>query len=234
MFAGLALRLLQPLVAIGIEAAEPVFEPEPFAARAEAFKALRMAGLEPHTDIDLLILIDYDRPSYERRLHVYERGKCPVRSCLVSHGRGSGCANRLFSASFSNSPGSLATSLGLFRIEGDRPSTKFGRSIEMTGLQPGLNHLAMERMIVIHPAWYVSYDIICQNIDEENCPRLGESKGCPALTDDDFAFVLRSIRNVHNVGGRVFLYAYSGRNGSGEYLKLASASEVSPSPAGQQ
>jgi|GEM_PF-2830373 len=222
MLSGLAIRALQPLLALGMEVAqprlEPLFEPAHHHARLEAYDALKLAGLNGRTDVDLLVVIDYDRPSYERRMSIYERGTCPIRRCLVSHGRGSSSECKLFACDFSNIPGSNATSLGLFSIGRDRPSAKFGRSIELEGLQPGLNHLAKPRTIVIHPAWYVSYGVIRQNCDEESRPRLGQSKGCPALTAADFKFLLQRIREVKRVGGRVFLYAYSQRGGSGRAL----------------
>ena len=101
-----------------------------------------------------------------------------------------------------------------------RQSYKFGTSVELDGLQRGLNHLARPRKIVMHPAWYVSYDCIYQNIEEEACPRLGQSQGCPALSEEDFAFFLDRVREVRRYGGSAFLYAYSGRGRSGEALDL--------------
>lgn len=224
MFSGLAIQALQPLIAAGIQSAQPVveplFEPPDHEAREEAYQALQMAGVNPCTEVDLLVVIDFDRPSYERRLAIYERGACPIRYCLVSHGIGSGNPSKLFADGFSNQPGSNQTSLGLFQVGWARPSSKFGTSIELDGLQPGLNHLARPRKIVMHPAWYVSYDCILTNVSDEGCPRLGQSRGCPALSAKDFAFFQERTQEVQQGGGNVFLYAYSSRGGSSTALGL--------------
>lgn len=224
MFSGLAIQALQPFIALGMQAAAPVvaplFEPADHAAREEACQALKMAGVDPGTGVDLLVVIDYDRPSYERRLFIYERGACPIRRCLVSHGQGSGNHAKVYASHFSNRPGSNQSSLGLFSVGRDRASGKFGTSIELEGLQPGLNHLAHRRKIVMHPAWYVSYDCILRNVDEEGCPRLGQSQGCPALSQEDFAFFRDRTREVRRNGGNIYLYAYSRRAGSGRMLGL--------------
>jgi hypothetical protein len=89
----------------------------------------------------------------------------------VAHGRNTGddVARR-----FSNRPGSLQTSLGLF-LTGKAYRGKHGLSLRLRGLDPRLNGLAERRAIVLHGADYVSEGTIAA------LGRLGRSQGCPAV-----------------------------------------------------
>ena len=71
---------------------------------------------------------------------------------LVAHGKNSGGNIANF---FSNSPGSLATSLGLF-VTADTYIGSNGYSLRLKGLEEGVNDMAMDRAIVMHGASYVS------------------------------------------------------------------------------
>ena len=100
-----------------------------------------------------LAVIDYSRPSTERRLWIFDlqRKRLLLRD-FVAHGRKSG---ENFAQAFSNRLGSHQTSLGLFRTA-ESYRGKHGYSLRMDGLEPGLNDLARERAIVIHGAGYVN------------------------------------------------------------------------------
>ena len=84
MLGGWAMRALQPFVALGMETAEPeafvapYFEPPLTEAYEEAQWALESAGIAPRAEVDLLFVVNFDRPSYERRLGVYEQ-------CVAEH-----------------------------------------------------------------------------------------------------------------------------------------------------
>jgi hypothetical protein len=141
----------------------------------------------------LLTVIDYSMPSRMRRLWVLdlERGRVLARE-LVAHGRGTGedRAQR-----FSNRPGSLQSSLGVF-VTGRTYRGKHGLALQLRGLDAGVNDRAAERAIVMHGAWYVSPAMVSK------VGRLGRSEGCPALSPTAAPRVIRLIRN-----GSV-LYAY--------------------------
>jgi len=144
-------------------------------------------------DADVLTVIDYSRPSTEPRLWLFDLAqRTLLRRELVAHGRGSG-ENRAIR--FSNEPGSRATSLGLF-VTGGTYEGRHGRSLRLTGLEPGVNDHAGDRAIVVHGADYVSPEFAALH------GRLGRSWGCPALPRGVAQRVIDRIRG----GTPVFAY----------------------------
>jgi hypothetical protein len=142
---------------------------------------------------DRLTVIDYSRPSTERRLWVFdlETGALIFHE-LVAHGRGSGEDQ---ATRFSNRDGSHQTSLGLFRT-GETYNGGNGYSLRLHGLEPGINDLALARTIVIHGAPYVSAEFARRQ------GRLGRSWGCPALELRRARPVIDEIRD----GSLLFAY----------------------------
>ncbi|MGE5230946.1 MAG: murein L,D-transpeptidase catalytic domain family protein [Deltaproteobacteria bacterium] len=158
-----------------------------------ALEAHARAEQRGETASALLTVIDYTRPSRERRLWVLDLARDSVlERTLVAHGRrtGENLAER-----FSNRPGSLESSLGTF-VTGESYSGKNGYSLRLRGLDRGLNDNAEARAIVIHGAWYATRDFIAK------VGRLGRSEGCPAL---DPAVARRVIDRIK--GGTV-IFAY--------------------------
>jgi hypothetical protein len=101
---------------------------------------------------DLLALIDYTRPSTDRRFWLLDLSQPRiVFHELVAHGRGSG---ENLAISFSNLAESKQSSLGLF-VTGKTYYGEHGRSLRLNGLEPGINDAAWARDIVIHAASYV-------------------------------------------------------------------------------
>jgi hypothetical protein len=141
-----------------------------------------------------LAVIDYSLPSVEKRFWVFDlNGPKLVSEELVAHGKNSGLDR---AGKFSNRPGSLQSSLGLFGI-GGRYTGKHGNSLRLIGLEQGINHLAEERAIVIHGADYVSEKFIGLH------QRLGRSFGCPALGPEAVGKVID-----HLTSGKSFLFSY--------------------------
>lgn len=140
-----------------------------------------------------LAVIDYSRPSTERRLWIFDlqRKRLLLRD-FVAHGRMSG---ENFAETFSNRLGSNQSSLGLFRTA-EAYSGKHGYSLRMDGLDPGVNDLARERAIVIHGASYVSPSLV------RSQGRIGRSLGCPAVRPE----VARMV--VDQLKGGQFLFAW--------------------------
>jgi hypothetical protein len=145
------------------------------------------------TDPSTLTVIDYSKPSTEKRLWVYDlRSHELLYEELVAHGQGSG--DNLAKV-FSNEPDTHASSLGLFLTE-ETYVGKNGYSLRLKGLDEGFNHRAGERAIVMHGAPYVSDDFVRKN------GRLGRSWGCPALREGVAREVIDRVRG----NGIVFSY----------------------------
>jgi L,D-transpeptidase catalytic domain len=142
---------------------------------------------------DLLTVIDYSLPSSQPRLFVFdlESRKLLFRE-LVAHGKNSGGDVANF---FSNSPGSLATSLGLF-VTADTYFGSNGYSLRLKGLEEGVNDMAMDRAIVMHGASYVSRAAV------KALGRLGRSWGCPAVRKEVAKKMIDTLRG----GSPIFAY----------------------------
>jgi len=144
---------------------------------------------EPRT----LTVIDYSRPSTEKRMWVYDlHTHALLFDELVSHGRGSGKTN---ATSFSNDPSSNKTSLGLFRTA-ETYNGHNGYSLRLDGLEPGVNDRAREREIVVHGAPYVNGATAKAN------GYLGRSLGCPAVRPRIAHALIDAIKG----GGLLFAY----------------------------
>lgn len=142
---------------------------------------------------DLLTVIDYSLPSSEPRLFVFnlDSRKLLFRE-LVAHGKNSGENRTTF---FSNTHGSLATSLGLF-VTADPYVGSNGYSLRLKGLEKGVNDKAWDRAIVMHGASYVNRAII------NTLGRLGRSWGCPAVRKE----IARKLIDTVRGGSPVFAY----------------------------
>jgi hypothetical protein len=144
-------------------------------------------------DPSTLTVIDYSKPSTEKRLWVFDlQSRDLLYEELVAHGQGSGDA---LATVFSNEPDTHASSIGLFLTE-DTYVGKNGYSLRLNGLDEGFNHRARDRAIVMHGAPYVSEDFVKKN------GRLGRSWGCPALREG----IAREV--IDRVRGSGLLFAY--------------------------
>ena len=142
---------------------------------------------------DIVGIADFGRPSTLPRFHVANLENGTVRSFYVAHGRGSDRDHSGFLQDFSNVPGSEATSRGAY-LTCEWYNGKYGTSIRLEGLDQD-NSNALDRAIVMHPAWYASPDLIPRQ------GKLGRSEGCFAMAPDQFNEAL-----WHLSGGRL-LYA---------------------------
>lgn len=141
-----------------------------------------------------LAVIDYSLPSTLPRLWVFDLGQRRLLFReLVAHGRNSG---ENIATTFSNEPGSNASSLGVF-LGQETYEGVHGYSLRMDGLEPGFNDRARERFIVMHGAAYVDEGV------SEKLGHLGRSLGCPAVR----AGMARQIID-HLKGGQFVLSYY--------------------------
>lgn len=151
----------------------------------------QIAGLKKK---NIISIIDFSKPSTEKRFYVVDLiNKQLIYRCFVAHGKNTGESN---ADSFSNSSGSLKSSLGFF-VTAETYDGDNGFSMKLDGLEKGINDSARVREIVIHGADYVSQEFI----DKEG--RLGRSWGCPALPADISGDIINKISG----GSCLFIYA---------------------------
>lgn len=170
----------------------PDLDPGVLALALEA-RACALRNREVGDDARLAV-IDYSRPSTQKRLWVFDM----ARDALLFHehvAHGSGTGDNL-ARRFSNEDGSHATSLGLFRTAETYQGGN-GYSLRLDGLDAGFNDRARSRAIVMHGAWYVNPDLI------RTQGRLGRSQGCPALREQVAKVVIDTLKQ------RQLLFAYA-------------------------
>jgi len=142
-----------------------------------------------HKGIDnkqLLTVIDYSKPSTEKRMWVFDmKNGRTLFNTWVSHGRNSG---GIQAKSFSNNPGSLQSSLGVFVTEAAPYIGGNGYSLRLRGLEKGINDNAYQRSVVVHGAWYVNPDVI------KKYGQIGRSWGCPAVNNAMAKSIIDTIK----------------------------------------
>jgi L,D-transpeptidase catalytic domain len=134
---------------------------------------------------DLVGVADFARPSGVPRFHLVDLVGGKVDTILVAHGRGSDPEHSGWLRSFSNRPGSEATSQGHY-VTGSYYNGQHGRSIHLHGLD-ATNNNAEDRAIVVHAAWYVGPAMVRLH------GKLGCSEGCFAVSQADMPKVLRRL-----------------------------------------
>jgi hypothetical protein len=139
---------------------------------------------------DVVGVADFARPSTLPRLHFANLEDGTLRSFYVTHGRGSDREHDGWLKQFSNVHGSEATSRGAY-LTAEWYNGKYGTSIRLLGLDPD-NATALERAIVMHPAWYADPALIARQ------GKLGRSEGCFAMAPSQFNEAL-----WHLSGGRL-------------------------------
>ena len=170
-----------------------------------------VSGLEKisYATNELLVLVDYTKPSTEERLFVVDLSKKRVVfSSLVSHGKGNG---GLYATTFTDRNNSYASSSG-FYLTGNIYNGKHGRSLVLYGLEEGKNDNAERRTIVMHSADYVSEEFIQKN------GSLGRSKGCLALPVELNAKIIDLIHD----GVVIYVHTNFDENNEYDFSKLSS------------
>jgi hypothetical protein len=143
---------------------------------------------------NVLSIIDFTRPSSEKRLFILDIENYKLLfNTYVAHGQNTGkeYANR-----FSNNPESHQSSLGFYITTGTYMG-KNGFSLQLEGLEYGINHLAEERAIVMHGAPYVSEGLI------RSQGYIGRSYGCPAVPEKLTKPIIEKIKN----GSCLFIFS---------------------------
>ncbi len=148
---------------------------------------------------DIIGIADFALPSWKPRFHLANLEDGTIRSYLIAHGKGSDPEHDGWLKNFSKQPGSEATSRGAY-LTCEWYKGKFGTSVRLEGLDDD-NSTALDRAIVMHPAWYVNQAMV------EKWGKVGRSQGCFALSDEAFLDTLWRLS-----GGRLL---FSDRIGEG-------------------
>lgn len=168
----------------------PGLNPKALQLGLEAYNKAQEEGLDNQ---HILTIIDYTKPSTARRLWVFDlNNNSVILNTYVAHGQNSGSN---YATSFSDRPGSLESSLGVFLTESTYQG-KHGYSLRLKGLEKGFNDRAEARDIVVHRADYATARFAQQH------GRLGRSWGCLAVSPAVADSLIHTIKN----GTLVFAY----------------------------
>jgi hypothetical protein len=143
--------------------------------------AMAMSCMEAHGDVpSRLIVVDMSLHANQKRLWAFDVSEPQDAQLLltdwVAHGSGSDPNRDGVAERFSNRQNSHMTSLGAYRV-GERYKGRNGWSRRLDGLMKGLNHLARDRAVVMHPSTYVRPGAV------------GRSQGCPAVRQEVMAML---------------------------------------------
>ncbi len=142
---------------------------------------------------EVMAVIDFSKASSEKRLFIINlhTGRLLLKS-LVAHGQNSGMQ---YATHFSNDNESHQSSLG-FYIGLDTYDGEHGYSLKLKGCEQGINDAAYDRAIVIHPADYVSDEVV------RSRGTIGRSFGCPAVPEKLHKKIIDLLKN----GSCLFIY----------------------------
>jgi L,D-transpeptidase catalytic domain len=159
-----------------------------------ALKAYTKARLKGQVKKPILTVIDYSLPSNKQRMWVFDlKHEKLLFNTHVAHGKNSGQSN--IPHHFSNRPSSKQSSLGTY-ITRDTYIGHTGYSLNLQGLERGVNSNALSRRVVMHGAWYVEPSFI------KRAGRAGLSWGCPAIAVTLAKPLINTIKN----GSVLFAY----------------------------
>lgn len=139
-------------------------------------------------------IVDMSQPSTNKRLYIIDLHKKQLLfNTYVAHGENSG---DLIPSKFSNVNASFQTSLGFYKTLSTYMG-KHGLSLQLKGLEKGVNDQVQNRNIVLHGADYASEDFI------KKTGKLGRSQGCPAVSYADSKLIIPVVKG----GTCLFVYA---------------------------
>lgn len=158
-----------------------------------AMRAYQCGVREGRITRPVLSIIDYSLPAHLPRLWVIDvEARRVLHHELVAHGERSGGH---MAVSFSNEIGSHQSSIGLFRTD-EVYYGRFGYSLRLSGLEPGVNDNARERAIVMHGLDGVGRSAVADT------GTIGQSWGCPAVPPEVSADIIDTI----SYGSAIFAY----------------------------
>lgn len=145
------------------------------------------------SNAEYISICDFSQSSRNKRLYIIDLLDMKLfKNTYVAHGRNSGGE---FAKSFSNRPESRKSSLG-FYVTGKTYSGAHGLSLQINGIEKGINDRAWARKIVIHGSNYVGENFLGEN------PFSGRSFGCPAVPSTEKDIIINTIKE----GSCLFIY----------------------------
>lgn len=169
----------------------PTLDPQILKLALTAYANAHRLGLDSR---EILTVIDYHDPDYEKRLWVFDlKDNDLLFNTYVAHGQGSG---NVYADRFSDDAQTHESSIGLYETENTYYGHK-GLSLRLDGLDKGFNDNALAREIVMHGAWYVQPQFATEY------GRIGNSWGCPAVPVAQAAPIINTIKG----GTLIFAYA---------------------------
>lgn len=158
-----------------------------------ALVAYKKASAKGGVKKPVLTVIDYSLPSSKQRMWVFDlHNERLLYNTYVAHGMNSGMSTPHH---FSNQNMSKESSLGTYVTRDTYMGSK-GLSLNLQGLERGINDNAYNRRVVIHGAWYVEPEFI------KKTGRAGRSWGCPSIAKTMAKPVINTIKD----GSVVFAY----------------------------
>ncbi|WP_026750808.1 murein L,D-transpeptidase catalytic domain family protein [Sediminibacterium sp. C3] len=149
----------------------------------KVYQQLKLSG--QLNNQQFLTIADFSKPSSEKRLFIINMEKMElVFHSLVAHGRNSG---KQMAEKFSNKMESFQSSIGFF-ITGNIYKGKHGMSLQLEGIEAGINDKAKQRAIVVHGADYVNEALIKKQ------GYIGRSLGCPAVPKNQVKDIIQTIK----------------------------------------
>lgn len=146
----------------------------------------------------IITIADLSKSSAKKRLFVIDLENYKILfNTYVAHGMNSGAE---FAKKFSNRPESFQSSLGFYKTT-DTYNGKNGYSMNLTGLEYGINDQADARSIVMHGAAYANEDFIRIK------GYLGRSQGCPAVPEKLNRSIIQKIKG----GSCLFIFGKDSR-----------------------
>jgi L,D-transpeptidase catalytic domain len=128
------------------------------------------------------MVIDFNLHASKKRLFVFDLSNDTVEIHNVAAAKNSDPDGDGYATKFSNTPGSLMSSLGFYRTLATYIG-KHGLSLRLDGLEAS-NSTALSRAVVIHPADYV-----------KDGSGAGRSWGCPAIDPRISAGLIAKVKN---------------------------------------
>lgn len=142
----------------------------------------------PEKNPDVLGIVDYTRPSNEKRFFLLDMEHQKVlNQTYVSHAKNSGLEEAVH---FSNRPNSLQNSLG-FYLTKDTYRGEYGYSLVLSGLEEEFNSNAEKRRIVMHGGEFAEEEYL------KTYGFLGRSWGCPVLPRAEAISVIDKLKHGH-------------------------------------
>lgn len=139
------------------------------------------ANLTKIKNKNFLSVVDFTLYAGKARFFVIDMKTGAVKALHVSHGAGSDPSGTGYAKIFSNTPGTNASSLGIYQTA-ETYVGKHGLSLKMDGLS-STNSKVRARAIVIHAADYVT-----------ETGKAGRSWGCFAFSPESISYVITNLK----------------------------------------